>query len=184
MRRRAFLKTAAALGVCASLPQLSGAVEKPGKGRLFPTGLGHCQWGQFGAAGFSAPACGVIYGLKDKVTNGMALGGIDTGCFDLETSGMLGYNTIFNTLIPRRGPDNWPLLGLSAGGKTWVLCDHSQAKTGWGDYQYSEPGKKFTVWKDQKYERRSEPLLPPLCKLNLAGVQTAKEIRVCSRICG
>jgi uncharacterized protein (DUF608 family) len=114
--------------------------------------------------------------LKDKVTNGLALGGIDTGCFDLETSGLLGYNTIFNTVIPRRGPDNWPLLGLSAGGKTWVLCDPSQAKTGWGDYQYSEPGKKFTVWKDQKYERRSEPLLPPLCKLNLAGVQTAKEI--------
>jgi hypothetical protein len=43
----------------------------------------------------------------------MALGGVDTGCFDLETSGMLGYNTIFNTLVPRRCSDNQRLLGLS-----------------------------------------------------------------------
>lgn len=176
IRRRAFLKAAAAFTVCASLPRLAGAAEKAGKGKLFPTDLVSCEWGQFPAAGFSAPACGVIYRLKDKVTNGMALGGVDTGCFDLETSGMLGYNTIYNTVVPRRGPDNWPPLGLTTGGKTWVLCDPTQVKTGWGEHQYSVPGKKWTVWKNNKYDRSTEPLLPPLAKLNLAGVRTAKEI--------
>jgi len=49
------------------------------------------------------PACGVVYRTEDLVTNGMPLGGIDTGCLDLETSGMLGYSTIFNTLVSRGG---------------------------------------------------------------------------------
>ena len=61
----------------------------------------------------------------------MALGGIDTGCIDLETSGLLGYCTIFNTHIPRRGPINLPVLGVQVGGKTWVLCDSKKVKQGW-----------------------------------------------------
>jgi uncharacterized protein (DUF608 family) len=99
--------------------------------------------------------------MGDTVTNGMALGSIDTGCLDLETSGLLGYCTLFNTHIPRRGPINLPILGLSAGGETWVLCDPKQTKAGWGDCQV-----KIT-------EHLNLPASP---KLNLAGVKTAKEI--------
>ncbi|MHB9038458.1 MAG: GH116 family glycosyl hydrolase, partial [Armatimonadota bacterium] len=87
--------------------------------------------------------------------NGMALGGVDTGCIDLETSGLLGYCTIFNTHVPRRGPINLPILGMSVGGKTWVLCE-KQPKQGWGGCQV--------------------PVEPVFTDLKLDGVQTAKEI--------
>ena len=36
--------------------------------------------------------------------------------------------TIFNTLAPRRGPLNLPVLGVSVAGGTWVLCDPRQVK--------------------------------------------------------
>jgi uncharacterized protein (DUF608 family) len=58
----------------------------------------------------------------------MPLGGIDTGCIDLETSGLWGYCTLFNTHVPRRGPLNLPFLGVNLNGQTWVLCDPSQIK--------------------------------------------------------
>jgi len=89
---------------------------------LFPTDLPGREWVQFPAAGFPQPACGVIHRQGDTVTNGMALGGLDTGCIDLETNGLLGYCTLFNTHVPRRGPIGLPILGLSVGGRTWVLC--------------------------------------------------------------
>src|SRR5208337_4884060 len=157
MRRRDFLKSAAAFTVCMGLPPLSATAAGAAERKLFPTDVARCQWAQFRAAGFSAPVCGVVYGLKDKVTNGLALGGVDTGCFDLETSGMLGYNTIFNTVVPRRGPDNQPLLGLSIAGRTWVLCDPKQVKKGWGEYQYADGGHKFRLWKDKGYVQSDIP---------------------------
>jgi hypothetical protein len=33
----------------------------------------------------------------------MALGGMDTGCLDFESNGLLGYCTMFNTHVPRHG---------------------------------------------------------------------------------
>ena len=51
----------------------------------------------------------------------MPLGGIDTGCIDMNGDGMWGYCTIFNSHVPRRGPINVPALGLSLGGTTWIL---------------------------------------------------------------
>ena len=110
-------------------------------------------------AGFSQPACGVVYRMKDEVSCGMPLGGIDTGCIDLETSGLLGFCTIFNTHVPRRGPINLPILGLSVGGKTWVLCD-KQPKKAW-----REKGVPY-----------GKPVIPVLSELKLEGVETAKQI--------
>jgi hypothetical protein len=83
---------------------------------------------QFRAAGYPGDVTGVIYRRATPATNGMPLGGVDTGCVDLETSGMWGYSTLFNSHVPRRGPINAAAFGLSVGGKTWVLCDPSQAK--------------------------------------------------------
>lgn len=105
---------------------------------LFPTGLPGCEWVEFTAKGFTEPVCGVVYRRGDTVTNGMALGGIDTGCIDLETSGLLGYCTIFNSHVPRRGPINLPILGMSVGDKTWVMCDPKQTKQPAGVYQVKE----------------------------------------------
>jgi len=64
--------------------------------------------------------CGTIYRDSQPPVCGMPLGGIDTGCLDLEATGLLGYCTIFNSLVPRRGPLNLPFLGLSIGTQTWV----------------------------------------------------------------
>ena len=76
-------------------------------------------------------AFGVVYRTGDSVTTGMALGGIDTGCLDLAPSGLLGYSTIFNSHVPRRGPIKEPILGLSVGGKTWVLCKPDVRAPSW-----------------------------------------------------
>ena len=130
-------------------------VETEATKPLFPLDLPRRDWVHFDAEGYSEPACGVVYRLEDTLTNGMALGGIDTGCIDLETSGLLGYCTIFNTHVPRRGPVNLPILGLNVEGETWVLCD-KQVKQGWGGSQ--------------------KPVEPVLSDLELAGVKTARQI--------
>ena len=95
---------------------------------LFPVDLPGRKWHQFKAAGFEKEVCGVIYRYDNPPVCGMPLGGIDTGCLDLETSGLLGYASIFNSHVPRRGPINLPFLGMSTGGRTWVLCDPKQTK--------------------------------------------------------
>ncbi len=89
--------------------------------RLFDIDSPKRGWAQFRAAGYSEPVCGIVYRLKDTVTNGMALGGVDTGCLDLETNGTFGYSTIFNSIVPRGGTGlRTPVLALSVGGKTWA----------------------------------------------------------------
>jgi uncharacterized protein (DUF608 family) len=127
------------------------------KDKLFPTDLPSNRWVEFRAMGFSEPVCGVIYRLDTPATNGMPLGGIDTGCIDIETSGLFGYCTIFNSHVPRRGPLNLPFLGLSVEGETWVLCDPSQLK----GYEGTNP---------------KEPLEPVLSELKLGGIKTPGEI--------
>jgi len=124
---------------------------------LFPTDLPNREWVHFRAEGFQEPAVGVIFQRGDVLTNGMALGGIDTGCIDLESTGLLGYMTIFNTHVPRRGPVNTPLLGLSVGGETWVLCEPTP-KEGWGGYQ------------------KEKEVIPVNMELNLDGVKTTENI--------
>ncbi|HIJ64558.1 MAG TPA: hypothetical protein HPP77_01300, partial [Candidatus Hydrogenedentes bacterium] len=101
--------------------------------------------------------CGVVYRLEDPLTTGMALGGVDTGCIDLDNTGLLGYMTIFNTHVPRRGPVNKPLLGLSVGGQTWVLCD-PKPKEGWGGAQ------------------KGQEVIPVDLDLKLEGAKTANNI--------
>ena len=89
---------------------------------LFPVDLPSREWRQFEADGYSARVCGVVYRSNAPPTNGMPVGGIDTGCLDLETDGLLGYCTLFNSHVPRRGPIGLPYLGVATDGKTWVLC--------------------------------------------------------------
>lgn len=129
---------------------------------LFPIDLPGREWVHFRACDFKEPVCGVVYRAgaectPDLVTNGMALGGVDTGCIDLETSGLWGYCTLFNTHVPRRGPLNLPFLGFSTGERTWVLCDPRQIKQGEGSYQRN-------------------PVEPVLQTLNLNNVRTAQKI--------
>ncbi len=142
---------------------------------LFPTQVPRDSSCDFQPQVIRAPACGVVYRQQDLVTNGMPLGGVNTGCLDMETSGMLGYMTLFNTHVPRRGPLNVPYLGLSVGGTTWVLCD-PQAKDGAGQYQPSATGRSGTLWRNGGYEQVTTPLVPVPLDVTLSGVRTADEI--------
>jgi hypothetical protein len=89
---------------------------------LFPTNLPSLQWAEFQADGFPEPVSGVIHRSGDGIRDGMPLGGVDTGCIDLEPTGLSSWCTIFNSHVPRRGPINYPFLGISTGDKAWILC--------------------------------------------------------------
>ena len=88
---------------------------------LFPTDLPQSQWEQFTVQGYSKPVCGVIYRTGQNLVCGMPIGSVDTGCVDLELDGTFGYNTIYNSHVPRRGKMNLPFLGLSVGDQSWML---------------------------------------------------------------
>jgi uncharacterized protein (DUF608 family) len=110
MNRREFAKVAGMAGIaCAmeGIPDTSdvfGVSVPPEKrntvvvDKLFPTTLPTKQWVEFWAAGFSELASGVISQNSDlRATGcGMPLGGIGTGCVDLNCDGRFGYCTIFN----------------------------------------------------------------------------------------
>ena len=111
---------------------MSPASHAP-SGRLFPPHLLHARWRTFEAAGYSQPVTGVIYRGEPRPTCGMPLGGLDTGCIDIEPNGMFGYNTIFNHLVEPRALLNLPMLGLvcrdeDGTDRAWVLVSDTLGK--------------------------------------------------------
>ena len=96
--------------------------------RYFPAGLLHAQWLKFPVEGYRTAVTGVVYRGKPRPTCGMPLGGLDTGCLDIEPNGMLGYGTLFNHLVDPRLLYNVPFLGLSVDGETCVLATDGDAK--------------------------------------------------------
>ncbi|HIQ04375.1 MAG TPA: hypothetical protein EYH31_01620, partial [Anaerolineae bacterium] len=109
-------------------------------GKLFPTDLPSKQWGQFEAHGFEKPVWGLIYRTDQPPTCGMPLGAIDTGCIDLEANGTLGFCTIFNSHVPRRGPLNLPFLGIHVDDRTWVLTTQKMKSMDMpGQYGHATP---------------------------------------------
>ena len=89
------------------------------------------QWTQFEAAGYEHPVSGLVFTEQDKVCAGMPLGGLGTGCLDIETSGVLGFSSIFRPSMiveptpyqTLRNPQLFsPFLGISIGDDTWVMA--------------------------------------------------------------
>jgi len=99
---------------------LSTASVEAGE-RLFPGNLPQSEWKKFKAHGYSKPASGVVYKTGQNLVCGMPIGAVDSGCADLELDATLGYMTVYNSHVPRRGKTNLPFLGLSVGDKSWVL---------------------------------------------------------------
>ena len=62
---------------------------------LFPPDLPYAKWIQFAAAGFNEPVSGILFSNTDKTCCGMPLGGLGTGCLDIETTGVLGFDSLF-----------------------------------------------------------------------------------------
>ncbi len=98
--------------------------------KLFPTDLTELEWTEFSALGFSEPVCGVIYRNQRPPCCGVPVGGIGTGCLDIDGSGVIGFNTIFNSFVPRQKPRFSPLLGLSVGEEVWVLATEKVIRGG------------------------------------------------------
>lgn len=109
---------------------------------LFPLQLTERQWQQFPADGFSQ-ACGVIFRPGQAVC-GLPLGGIGTGCTDLNTDGTLGRTSIFNSFTPPR-EQKIPFLALASGGQAWTLASEAAPGTApaqeiryWGHYPIAD----------------------------------------------
>src|SRR5262245_52992066 len=100
-------------------------------GQLFSPDAPTRQWTQFKADGYSNSVSGIIFTDRDEICAGMPLGGLGTGCLDLETTGVLGFSSLFmpSTMVDptpyqtlRNAQLLTPFLGLSVVGKTWVLA--------------------------------------------------------------
>ena len=143
MKRRNFIKNCtlgAAATLSGSLPAAAGAGAKAraenrdpndlvrlGTPALFPVSVPRKQWAHFEAQGYSHPVCGVVYRVQDEVPHGMPLGGIATGCIDIDTDGTFGFCTLFNSGVPTRGPLQYGFLGISSEDRTWILSSRPLA---------------------------------------------------------
>lgn len=132
--------------------------------KLFPEGLLSKQWIKFNAHNYESPVIGSIHNKDYPAVSGMPLGGLDTGCIDVETSGLFGYYTIFNSHVPRGGPMNYPFLGVSCGGKTWVMTTKkTKYYTDTGGLTSSNMGTAVHSWAKNEYippEMELEGTLP------------------------
>ena len=90
-------------------------------GILFSKEAPELAWSRFAARGYANPACGLVYSSDAPPSNGMPVGGVGTGCIDIEGDGTMGFCTVFNSHVPRRGPLNLPFLGVAVGRRIFVL---------------------------------------------------------------
>ena len=183
MNRREFVQAtliggSAASALRASLAPRSDAGDAAAVpvAKLFPTELPELQWQEFRAAGFEQPVAGAIFDPSKPPCCGVPLGGISTGCIDLDVKGVYGFNSIFNgwsnwpheiavegSRMARKPPTLQPLLGLAVGGETWVLTTEEILKG--GDIAYCrDPNFKLSRFN------------PHVKTLPLQGVRAAKEI--------
>lgn len=105
--------------------------------RLFEQTLPVRQWTEFSAQGFSQPVSGAIFTSDQPPCCGVPLGGLGTGCLDIDPRGVFGFSSIFNPYSlhpvfpswwsPRKPPALQPFLGLSVGGQTWLLATPEMA---------------------------------------------------------
>ena len=91
--------------------------------------------------GFSRPVSGAIFRTARPPCCGVPLGGVATGCVDIDARGVFGYSSIFNESslhpfdtrgwrMPRKMPAIEPVLGLAVGGSTWVLATEQMVQGG------------------------------------------------------
>ena len=112
----------------------NGVCQAAGEASLFSDKAPVMQSSQFEASGYSQPACGVIFNKDNPACCGVPMGGVSTGCIDIETSGVWGFNFLFNSyprpqhvpefpdFAPRRPQLLEPFLGLHVDGKAYVLA--------------------------------------------------------------
>src|ERR1035438_9000461 len=152
MNRRQFVQTSL-LGASVMSKKMQAAVgpksddehtsAAASTAKLFPNALPEFPWQQFSAAGFDEQVAGTIYSPGKAPCCGVPLGGISTGCIDLDVKGVYGFSSIFNgwshwphgiavegSRMARKPPSLQPLLGLAVDGQTWVLTAGQVVKGG------------------------------------------------------
>lgn len=144
---------------------------------LFPRDAKELEWVRFAADGFAEPVSGIVYTADRPPCCGVPVGGLATGCLDVDARGIWGWSSIFNPIgphpqttdirLPRRVPRIEPVLGLSVGGTTWVLAAKS-VMSGGEVHWCTEP---YNVMPKEK----GTPIMLPCPKLE--GVETARGIR-------
>ena len=93
---------------------------------LFPCRtLASLEWTQFGASGFSKPACGIVYRKDSPAECGVPLGTVDTGCIDLDTDGTFGYCSMFGAFAPPR-----PVVAALSGNQCGKSNSHTYSNLG------------------------------------------------------
>lgn len=88
---------------------------------IFPSDLPSVEWLEFRAEGFQREVAGVIYDQDHPTCCGIPLGGIGTGCIDIDVSGTMGFSSIFAG-YPRRSKLHAPFLGLSVGSEVVLMA--------------------------------------------------------------
>ena len=93
--------------------------------RLIPENLPALRWLQFDGCGFSKQVSGVLYRTGQEPCCGVPLGGISSGCIDIDARGVYGYSTLFHPSSrnrhnnrqrnPRQLPRVEPILALAVG---------------------------------------------------------------------
>ncbi len=109
---------------------------------LFDTSLPDRTWSSINAAGFDFPIPGVLFHASNRPCCGLPLGGLGTGCIDIDPAGVWGYNSTFNgytfnpdgVRMPRVAPTLWPMLGLATEGQVWVLATEEIVQGGFVPY--------------------------------------------------
>ncbi|MFN8007314.1 MAG: GH116 family glycosyl-hydrolase [Terriglobia bacterium] len=152
---------AAARKTLAAGPPSAIPVTRPASTKLFSAVATKTEWESFSAAGFTKPVAGVVFSADQPPCCGVPLGGISTGCLDIEANGTLGFNCLFDA-FPRKPQLLKPFLGLAVGNKTWVLTSES-IRAGGVFETCHEQQKKPTDWM----------VTIPMLK----GVHSAKQIR-------
>jgi len=121
--RRAITLSAACFLLLA--PSQSCVAAKP----LFPTDVQSNTWSQFQADGYQASVCGIVSRTDKPPCCGVPLGGLSTGCLDVDPIGTIGFCTIFNA-YPRQPKLAQPFLGIAVGDRTWVLAAEKVVRGG------------------------------------------------------
>ena len=149
--------------------------------RLFAANLPELKWLQFEAEGFSQPVPGVVYRADHPPCYGVPLGGISTGCIDVDPRGVFGFSTLFNPSsrhaeydqdrMARKLPTVEPIIGLAVGEKTWVLA--KQEMISGGELPWcTEPQGSVNFIATRGGLAKTQVVSCP----NVEGVQTPKEI--------
>jgi uncharacterized protein (DUF608 family) len=102
------------------------------QGRLFEVPLADRKWRRFRAHGFERPVSGVKFLGSHPPCCGVPLGGIGTGCLDVDARGIYGFSSVFNPWSDCPNVKNWrmprkaqlmePMLGLAIAARVWVMA--------------------------------------------------------------